>query len=458
MDTRLTRRHLLRGAAAGAAGLAAAAFVGCGDDANPAPTARPSGLISATPLRTGTARPLSTPRIRQFLPYTTPPATPEAAFGAPLAIVNGVLFDGTGAGPAEGMVVLVRDGRIEAIQTGAVPAGYETMNAAGKTVMPGLIDGHVHITRAVFRVTPDLATEIVADGMLPFLQQGFTTLRDVGTATVAYSSVSAIINGYSRANTAPDVVWAGPIITTVGGYPFTNPRYTASGQDILSPEEGAALVDQLADNGAGVIKIAIERGFYFDEGWPLLSPDEVGAITQRAHERGLLVTAHVTSAEEAQLALDGGVDNFAHTPLEALSGDVIAGMANNGRGSVTTATIWDPASAVVIADNARRLAEAGGSVSIGTDFGCCAQPIGIEPFLQEMVFLQGEGMTTTQLLVAATRGGAEVSNLGAETGTLEPGKRADIILVEGNPLADLFALRNVSTVVKRGHVIPGAAA
>jgi enamidase len=459
---KLTRRRLLTGGAMTGLGLAAAAVVGCGDSANPTTTPgftatrTPSVSRVATPTRTAAP---STPR--QFLPASPAVPPPEIVFETqPIAILNGMLIDGTGAPAVQDAWVLLKDGRVEAVGSGAstVPphGGYEEIDAGGKTIMPGLADAHVHISREVLKLEPGLVTNVTPDALLPFLRAGFTTLRDVGTNVLIFTGITGLTGGFYRNNQAPDVAWAGPIITCVGGYPITNVRYAPGGQEVRSAEEGAGLVDQLADNGARVIKLAIEHGYHVDEGWPVLSLEEVTAMTERAHARGLLVTAHVTSLDEVRLAIDGGVDDLAHTPLSRMPDELIAEMVAVGMSMVSTAIIWDSQSAQVSAENCKRFADAGGRVAIGTDYGCCGQIVGISSYLQEMQFLQAAGMTAMQLLTAATSGGATLANAGARTGTIEAGKRADVILVDADPLVSLVALNQVSTVINGGRPVASA--
>jgi imidazolonepropionase-like amidohydrolase len=410
-----------------------------------APGTGPTVIPTATQPPTASPSPIST--LREASPSPSGPA---------LAIINGTLIDGTGTDPVEDAYVLIRDGRIEAAGCCAsrirIPSDYEIVDAGGGTIMPGLIDGHVHVTRTLIRLDPVTgASQPDDEALVPFLHDGFTTLRDVGTATVLLSAIKFRTDGLTERGSAPRVVWAGPLVTAPGGYPFSVPAYAAGGEAVASPEDGAALVDRLDRDGATLVKLGLDQGYYEDLGWPLLDLETIQAITGRAHELGMLVTAHVTSIDEVRLALDGGVDNLAHSPLEPIPEDVMREMLDRGMGLVTTATVWGFRQEVA-ARNAARYANAGGIVSIGTDYGCCGQAPGIDPYLHEMRFLAAAGMTPMQLLLAATRNGALVSNLD-DVGTIEPGKRADVIVVSGDPLQDLDALANVQTVILGGRVV-----
>jgi imidazolonepropionase-like amidohydrolase len=375
--------------------------------------------------------------------------------GQVLIIRNGTLIDGTGATPVLNAYIVVEGDRIASIGSGEPPVtrGATVIDAAGGTIMPGLVDTHVHVARGIFSGE---AGAIDPGGLMPWLSAGMTTLRDVATPPGAFPQVKQAADGQMAAHQAPRVVWAGPLVTAAGGYPFPVPRYASVGEDVASVEEARQVVTSLADGGAGVIKLGLEQGYYANLGWPLLSLDVVRAITETAHARGLRVTAHVTSLDEVRLALDGEVDDLAHAPLEPMPDEMIEEMLSRGTGMATTATVWGVAGASAqAAANAKRYADAGGIVSIATDYGCCGQAAGLPPYLQEMQFLQGAGMTPMQLLVAATRSGAVLANVGQQVGTLETGKTADIIVVDGDPLLDLNALNNVGVVIQGGAVVVG---
>jgi imidazolonepropionase-like amidohydrolase len=392
----------------------------------------------------------SSPSPAEAATLTPAPASlvsPTRIAGA-LAIINARLIDGTGAPALAKAHIITGNGRIIRVDISnnppSLPPGYEVVDAEGRTVIPGLIDGHVHVTRTL--------TGGAETALLSFLEAGFTSLRDIGTATALLDPSVTLTEGLTEQGLSPRLFWAGPIITAENGYPLTLARYAPVGEAVASPEEAAALVGRLADEGARIIKIGLEKGYLADEGWPLLDLETVRAITDRAHERGMLVTAHITSMDELRVALDGGVDNLAHAPLEPIPDDMMREMLSQSIGIVTTATVWG-ARQEVAAANARRYADAGGVISIGTDYGCCNQVAGIEPYLREIQFLNQAGMTSMQLITAATRGGAVVAGIADDTGTIEAGKRADILILDRDPTVDLGALAEVRTVVLGGRVV-----
>jgi imidazolonepropionase-like amidohydrolase len=415
------------------------ADVACGGDSNggtdPTQTATPRPSVRAS----ATASPRPEP----------PTAKPEV-----LIVQNGALIDGTGANPVANAYVVIEGDRIASVGSGQPPAppGARIVDARGGTILPGLSDSHVHVARGI----PGAGQlSIEQGGLLPWLTGGITHLRDVATPPGAFPSVRIAADALTMNHEAPRIFWAGPTVTAPGGYPISVPRYRDVGQEVSGGDSARALVNQLADGGARVIKLGLDKGYYSDEGWRLLSVDEVKAITETAHARGLLVTAHVTSLDEVRLALDGGVDDLAHTPLETLPDDMIDEMLRRGTTMATTASVWGNREAGArAAANARRYMESGGVVALATDFGCCGQPPGIQTLLAEMRFLIGfGGFTPMQVLVAATRNGPIVSGISDEAGTIETGKIADLIVVNGEPLSNLEALTSVRLVLQGGRVV-----
>jgi imidazolonepropionase-like amidohydrolase len=379
-----------------------------------------------------------------------------------VAVHGGRLFDGTGAAPIEDGVVLIEGNRIVAAGAAgdvAIPDNAATVDADGGLIMPGVIDNHTHLA-AGWR-------EVVGDHLTPWLEAGVTTLVDVGFprdgvtlpgGLVVDDSVGllrTLIAGLSEH--PPRAYLAGPILTAPHGYPETRGGLDGlAAQGVAGPDDARARVARLIDEqGADLIKVAIEAGFdqdYDDDGWPVLDPETLAAIAEAAHERDTTVRAHVTQEGELRAALQAGFDVAAHTPIEPLSDEILREAAEAGMIFVTTANIWGPGGSQNAAENAARYAEMGGRVTLGTDFPFQE---GSEMPVAEMQLLVDAGMTPTEVLVAATKHGAEALGLGDELGTLAPGKLADVIVVDGDPLSDIADMGNVTVVIRDGEVIVG---
>jgi imidazolonepropionase-like amidohydrolase len=236
------------------------------------------------------------------------------------------------------------------------------------------------------------------------------------------------------------VVSAGPLVTVPDGYPIA-PNGFAS-LTISSPEDARTKIAELIDKGADVIKIT------FSSSLPTLSPAEATAIVQAAHERGIPVTAHATNPQELDRALDAGVDDVAHMSERRVKDAVLRNM-------VQTSVYWVPtleALHVRGGDNLARFVELGGQVALGTDAGYLAG-LEIGSPIDELRLMQEAGMTPMQILVSATRNAAHVCRLDRELGTLEPGKLADVLVLDGNPLEDLGALASPRMVIHGGTII-----
>jgi imidazolonepropionase-like amidohydrolase len=230
--------------------------------------------------------------------------------------------------------------------------------------------------------------------------------------------------------------------------------------------EAARAVDTLAAHGVDFVKISYEPG---PGSWPILSPAEVRAVTGAAHRHGLRVIAHIEDARFLGRAVDEGVDIVTHA-LErngftsGRDGPVIApGVAQNidrmaDRGMIMIPTLHvlsggrtdSPRTAGMLAI-VRRFHERGGRVAMGNDYPLGVTRPGVP--LGEMRLLGAAGLTPLEILSAATRTSADACGHLEETGTLEPGKLADVIAVSGNPLADLDALLNIRLVMLGGEIV-----
>ncbi len=363
--------------------------------------------------------------------------------GAALVLVNGTLVDGTGAGPvADGAVVMRGDRILFAGRRSrlTISPDAEVVDAGGGTILPGFIDAHVHGAYS-------------AATLLAWAHAGVTTVRDESV----HLSGMTLADGIARRDSAwsgPEyarLVSAGSMITAPGGY---------GDLGIGTPDEARRTVEDELNQGADLIKVAVEDGIAGQTNLPVLSTEALLAVVAAAHARGRLVSAHVTDARFLQTAVDAGVDDAAHTTWDRITDTLLRRMIARRITMVPTLTVFEPFGSLAGAQaNLRRFVELGGTVALGDDYA------GLPPSrnahfqlgmpMPEIEWMAQAGMTSLQIVVAATRNAARVCGLASELGTLEPGKTADVLVVNGNPLADLTTLENVRLVVHRGVVIRG---
>ena len=371
--------------------------------------------------------------------------------GTPLALVNGTLIDGTGANAIPDATIIVRDDRITALGPRSeviIPDSSFVVNVDGKSILPGFINSHVH--RAYN-----------TKNLRKWARDGVTTVRDLGASAPYPQTLFKTRNSLKANPTCARLSAAGLYINVEGGYPAP----LGGGWHMVavtSPQEARQSVHKLVDAGADVIKTAVESGYTFRRSaWPLLSPDELSVLVETAHERGKPVTAHVTSARNLATALDAGVDEIAHMVADELPNELVQRVVETGTRWVPTLELWQLASrkypvnyGEVSIKNLARFVEAGGEVALGTDYAGSPQmafELGMP--IREIEWMQAAGMTPTQIIVAATKNGARSCNMENEIGTLEAGKLADVLVVDGNPLADVHALTKAHLILREGKSI-----
>jgi len=372
------------------------------------------------------------------------------ATDAPLCLTNGLLIDGTGADAIADGAVVIQGGRILVAGKRSqvmVPSNAKIIDVQGGTILPGFINAHVHDAFSISKLNK-------------WAQGGVTTVRDLG-ALGPYTPERFKIRNTLRANPQFARLFAvGSFINVKGGYPKA--YWRGYPVEITSPEEARQAVNKLIDEGADVIKTAMESGYaYGKSGWPLLSPEEAKALVDTAHQRGKTVTAHVTSAHDLALAIDAGVDEIAHMVIDTLPEKMISRMVEAGIRWVPTLELWQGVSRVfnvshgsMAIKNLALFVKAGGEVVLGTDYaGAPMVNFDLGMPIHEIGWMQEAGMTPMQIIVAATRNGARSCGMVKELGTLEPGKLADVLVVDGNPLADVHALTKIHLVLREGKSI-----
>ena len=322
--------------------------------------------------------------------------------------------------------------RILAAGSSAKPSAtldVEEVDAHGLTLMPGFIDAHVHIGFAA-------PSEV--------LSHGVTTVRDLGwPPRKIWPLVEASkASGFE----GPGVLAAGQMLTVSRGYPTRAgwaPRRT--GLPVRSPAEARGAVAAQADAGACVIKVALNPLV-----GPVLDLETLTAVVRAAHDRSLRVTGHIYALEELHKALDAGMDELAHMLMspEPIPPATIERMVRRSMAIVPTLSCFFGSDQDIAVENLRSFVGAGGRVIYGTDLGNDGPRPGIDP--REVDAMSRAGMSPLEIVASATVGSARYLGLD-DRGVLEPGRRADLIAVRGDPLTDALSLADVAMVWRGGR-------
>ncbi|KJK51017.1 hypothetical protein UK23_08530 [Lentzea aerocolonigenes] len=341
-------------------------------------------------------------------------------------IVNARVFDGTTS--RDWTSVRFADGLITECSAGSgAHAGDEVVDAAGGTVLPGLIDSHVHL---------------VPGALVQSLNCGVTTVLDM----FSMPDVVAAARERARGADAADVRSAGVGATAPGGHPsmMYDPFPTLTAADQAS----RFVSDRIAE-GSDYLKIFSGVGGR----WPSLDPSTITALVTAAHSRGLVVVAHVSSTAGLEEVVSAGADVVAHIPLDAeLPGSLVERMAGIAVGP-TLATVENTLGASSrpysrAQDNVRRLVDTGVTLLAGTDAPNPGTEFGAS-LHRELELLVRCGLSPAQALAAATSSPAQVFGL-ADRGRVAVGQRADLVLVSGDPLTDISAVRGIERIWRGG--------
>lgn len=400
------------------------------------------------------------------------------------ALINGVLLDGTRDMTHQtGKVVCVEGGKIAAVTDGPVPAGYEPVDLAGRYVLPGLINLHVHLPASGKpKKKPSdpkkLVKLITSNGLMrrvgvklcesyarTELLSGVTTIRTVG----GVADFDTIIREKAAAGEilSPRVVASNMAVSVPGGHMAGSLAYEAR-----TPEEAAAYVERIAAEKPDLIKLMITGGVMDAEvvgepGVLRMEPALVKAACDRAHGLGMKVAAHVESPEGVRVALENGVDSIEHgaKPDE----EILRLLKEHGAFQVATlspaipyalfdrsvshATYEQQENGKVVLEGviamARACLENDIPVGLGTDTGC-PYVTHYDMWRELCYFVKYCGVTPAFALHSATLLNARLAGIDSVTGSVEAGKAADLIVCDRDPLADLSALRSLHMVVKDG--------
>jgi imidazolonepropionase-like amidohydrolase len=381
------------------------------------------------------------------------PARAQAPAGSVTAFEGARLIVGDGSAPIENATLIVDGARI--VQAGAgvrVPDGATRVNLAGKTVMPMLIDTHVHLSPTRELIVRDLKRR-------------------------AYFGVSAALSlgadKYDVLDVRKETIPGAARFFSAGrGITMPEPGRITVPHWITTEAEGRKAVEELADNKVDIVKVWVDTR---DDKYKKVPPEIYGPIIDEAHKRGLRVTAHIFNMEDAKGLMRAGLDAFAHGVRDKDIDDETVAMFKARPNLILTPNLPDrgvktdlswlkpglpaaefekleaantdkPREQAFHAIQARNLAKlnaAGVRITLGTDGN---RPWGPHEEMADMVLA---GMTPMQVIVASTRNSAEFLRM-ADAGTLAAGKSADFIVLDANPLDAITNTRRIASVYLRG--------
>lgn len=381
------------------------------------------------------------------------------------------VITGNGGTRGETWITLV-DGRIsEVSDTPPEGRANETFEVSpDETLLPGLIETHAHLlSHPDFTKDSDRAMAAFLEDTLPeilqeYLEAGFTTVADNGDPWPAIRDVRDRIAEGEWAG--PRILAFGPILTGIDGHPAGNIYgdntwgRERGARELDDPEEARRVVDRLVDDGVDGIKVA-----YDGNPQPRMKSAVMAAIIDESRILGVPVFVHAGTAGEALESVEAGGSRLVHVPTESdVAGTGLVGfLVSNGIGVATTlgasgaeghfrvATGTPDPNYATTRSNLKQLADAGVLLAYGTDN---TNVFDAGHVLEvELGALEDAGMTPETILAAITGSGARYLLLGDELGTIEPGKRADLLVVRGNPLEDPATLRNVVAVFRDGAIL-----
>lgn len=404
---------------------------------------------------------------------------PEAGDSSYTAFVGATLIDGSGAAPIENAVLLIQEGRVVAVGTAdevEIPEGASIQDVSGKTIMPGIINGHGHVGEIIGIEGGHYSTETLEQNLSLYARYGVTTVVSLGG----------------------DREEAVPFRATNDSLPMKRARLYIAGEVISgkTPEEALAGVERNHQMGVDFMKIRVDDNVGAST---KMSEEVYQAVIQRSHELGYAIATHMYYLEDSKKLLEAGSDLLAHSIRDLpVDEELISLIKAKGIGYCPTLTrelstyvyedtaaffsdpfflkeydqsiispLLDPSRQQEIRNNhaaqtykkqlpvayanLKTLSDQGVPIVFGTDSGVPTRFMGYFEHL-EMEMMAEAGMTPMEIIVSATKNAAEYLNL-KDVGTLSPGHWADFLVLDANPLEDIRNVRKMTGIYIGGEEI-----
>jgi imidazolonepropionase-like amidohydrolase len=387
------------------------------------------------------------------------------------ALTGATIIDGTGAAPQKDVTLVMEGGRIREMGPAsrvAVPAGAEVVKLAGKFIVPGIINAHGHVANP----EPELRQ---------YALYGVTTAVSQGT-----DSGDQLVN--ARQEQLKGNLKGARVMTTL--YRF-EPR-----PDVTTPEQARAKVDEIVGRGADVVKVWVESNYGARE---KISPEVSRAVLEQSRKHGKVTTAHIYELADARMMIEAGLNVLAHNVRDReVDASFIALVKERNvsliptltrdegltayafspawieepffrksvpddrmqvlRGKVKEAQLKDPLTPKIKAGfemnkhNLKQLADGGARIAFGTDSGGAPNRFFVQGYFEhrEMLLMVESGLTPMQVIQAFSKGSAEALRIDKDYGTLAPGKVADLLVLERNPLENISNMRTIHTIYLGG--------
>ena len=389
-----------------------------------------------------------------------------------LVIRNVRLIDGTGSAPLSSVSLEVSNGAISWIGEESSrpkrPHHHEDINGQGLTLIPGLIDCHEHFTGdggmdAMERLLNDTAEEFTLKAVgncRRALMSGVTSARDVGARYAININIAR--QAAAGAILGPRIIASGEWFQFPGTWPAGLTRTTETPEELL---EG---INEMIQRGAGLIKVGATGFRPNGEQFASMPREALDVAVRASHEAGLKIAAHCHGFEGTRLAVEAGIDSIEHgTYVDQATVEL---MAERGTYMVPTMSTWDARERLATQlgwsrdqmaeihdrkENSiasfKRALQVGVRIATGTDAGGSPARHGF--VAREVELMVDNGMAPAAALEASTRVAAELLGIQEQAGTIDVGKQADMVLIDGDPLSDPAALRNIWAVFQSGRRI-----